>query len=60
MMSDPFERDGDEGHDPMSAEIECRECGGEGYVYEDAGGGNARRFRCERCKGTVRVRKDEE
>ena len=59
-MSDPFERDDDQGHDPMAAEIECQECGGEGYVYEDAGGGDTRRFRCERCSGKVRIRKDEE
>ena len=60
MMSDPFERDDNDGHDPMAADNECQECGVEGYIYEDVGGGNARKFRCERCSGKVKVWKDEE
>ena len=32
-------------------EIDCPDCLGKGYTEEDAGGGNIRKFKCEKCKG---------
>jgi DnaJ-class molecular chaperone len=45
----------------MSEKIDCPECLGKGYVEEGIGGGNARKFRCEKCngKGTIELEEKE-
>jgi DnaJ-class molecular chaperone len=34
----------------------CPECNGEGYIKQDDGGGNAKKFMCEKCEGRGEIK----
>jgi hypothetical protein len=45
----------------ISEKIDCPECLGKGYIEEDGGGGNIKKFFCQRCngKGTIELEEKE-
>ena len=43
----------------MSEKIDCPECFGKGYIEEDDGGGNIKRFFCQRCNGRGEIELEE-